>query len=127
MELQGLANSLPYINHFIETDSDIIAITEHWLCPCNLNKLEEIHPGYIGFGCADSRLNESSVLIRGCGGVGFVWNQNLPISPVTQISSDRFVLFKYPPPMLTVHYTSSVYTSQVTITLLKNSLNIYQT
>ena len=37
-----------------------------------------------------------------------------------------FVLFKYPPPMLTVHYTSSVYTSQVPITLLKNSLNIWQ-
>ena len=58
---RGLANSLPYINHLIETGSDIIAITEHWLWPYNLNKLEEIHPGYTGFGCADTRLNESSV------------------------------------------------------------------
>ena len=28
--------------------------------------------------------------------MGFVWNQNLPISPVTQISSDRFCAVQIP-------------------------------
>ena len=84
---RGLANAVPYIDHLIETGSDVITITEHWLWPFHLNRLEEINPLYTGVGFSSAKLNESSDL---CGGVGIIWKKILPIVPVTQIVSDRF-------------------------------------
>ena len=86
---RGVKNAVPYLHHLIENDSDIIAITEHWLWPCQLHMLQNIHPDYDGFGFSDNRLHENTDLIRGCGGVGIIWKKSLSVSPVTNISSDR--------------------------------------
>jgi exonuclease III len=87
---RGLSNSLPYIMQLIESGSDIIALSEHWLWPYELNKLSQIHPEFDGFGYCDDRLTESCTLTRGCGGVGLLWRKSLEITPLVNVISDRF-------------------------------------
>ena len=91
---RGLKNSIPYLHHLIEGGADIIAVTEHWLWPYQLQMLEDIHPSYTGFGHSDNRLDEHSDLVRGCGGVGIIWNRSFRVTPVTSISSDRLCAVK---------------------------------
>ena len=40
---RGLSTAIPYITHLIETGSDIIALSEHWLWPYNINNLSSIY------------------------------------------------------------------------------------
>ena len=94
---RGLANATPYINHLISDGSDIIILSEHWLWPFNINQLQDIHPDFTGFGVADKRLDEKSLLTRGCGGVGIIWRKSLPITPVSKIMSDRFCVIQLQP------------------------------
>ena len=86
---RGLQNASPYLNQLIDEGSDIIAVSEHWLWRYQISTLNDVHPGFEGFGVADERLHENSELTRGCGGVGIIWNRNLQVSPVTNLSSDR--------------------------------------
>ena len=81
----------------IDEGSDIILLSEHWLWPFDLHKLQVIHPDYAGFGYSDKRLDEESILIRGCGGVGFLWRKSLPITPLTSVSSGRFCVIQLQP------------------------------
>ena len=83
---RGYKNALPYINHLIQSGSDIIALlSEHWMWPFELC---QIHPDYAGYGKADKRLHAQSNLSRGCGGVGLMWRNSIHASPVN-IDSDR--------------------------------------
>ena len=84
----GLSNSVPYLQVLAQC-FDVILISEHWLWPYELSKLDSIVPGYKGFGCADKRLSEFSEANKGCGGVAILWKASLPVSPVATISSDR--------------------------------------
>ena len=87
---RGLSNSIPYLNHLMESGSDIMVLSEHWLWPYELHKLNEIHPDYEGLGRADARLTDSSgIAHRGCGGVGMVSKKSLDVTPMTDIESDR--------------------------------------
>ena len=70
---RGYKNAMPYLNSLIEDNTDIIAISEHWLWPFELSELDNFHLDYMGLGQADKRLNEESTLYRGCGGVGIIW------------------------------------------------------
>ena len=112
---RGITSALPYLHHLIKNGSDIIALSEHWLWPYNLESLTNLHPDYNGFGYCDSRLNENSSLTRGCGGVGFLWKKSLNITPVTDISSDRLCVvqlhtsFDVPLTIVAVYMPSSNY------------------
>ena len=85
---RGLSNSTPYLNNLISEGSDIIVISEHWLWPFELHRLNEIHPDCIGHGQADARLTSSSDG-RGLGGIGVIWQRGLDISVVHATTSDR--------------------------------------
>ena len=133
---RGLTNAAPYIHHLIESGSDIVAITEHWLWPYQLSKLDEINPQYTGFGVSSAKLDESSSLSRGCGGVGIIWKKTLPIFPVTQITSDRFCAVQLLSPdserslyIFTVYLPSSDYSVEEFsdyISELQNAVGILQ-
>ena len=42
-----------------------------------------------GSATADKRLNPDSDLVRGCGGIGIIWNKQLKAHPIAGIDSDR--------------------------------------
>ena len=65
-----------YIEHLAD-NHDIIIISEHWLWPFELHKMKSIHPHMIGAATADCRLSPECNLIRGCGGIGIIWNKSL--------------------------------------------------
>ena len=85
---RGLSNSTPYLNNLISGGSDIIVISEHWLWPFELHRLNEIHPDFTGHGHADVRLTSSSDG-RGLSGVGVIWRRDLDVSVVHATTSDR--------------------------------------
>ncbi len=85
---RGLASSIPYLNSLISEGSDIIVISEHWLWPFELHRLNEIHPDFTGYGQADARLTSCSDG-RGLGGIGVIWRRDLDVSVVHATTSDR--------------------------------------
>ena len=40
---RGLKNSVPFLNALIEEDSKVIVVSEHWLWPFELHRLQEVH------------------------------------------------------------------------------------
>ena len=85
---RGLSSGLPYCELLVESH-DIIIISEHWLWPFELHKIQNIHPNMTGTATADNRLNPECSLTRGCGGVGIIWNERLKATPVVGINLDR--------------------------------------
>lgn len=85
---RGLSNGLPYIEHLADSH-DVIVLSEHGLWPFELHKLNDVHPNMAGSAIADKRLNPDSNLVRGCGGIGILWNKQLNVLPVSEIDSDR--------------------------------------
>ena len=85
---RGYKNAIPYLSNLLEDNPDIIALSEHWLWPFELADLNTLHPDYTSFGQADKRLDEHSLLNRGCGGVGFIWKKCL-LSNTISMDSDR--------------------------------------
>ena len=85
---RGLSNGIPYIEH-LANSHNVIVVSEHWLWPFELHKLNDIHPNMTGLAIADKRLNPESNLVRGCGGIGILWNKHLDATPVSGIESDR--------------------------------------
>lgn len=87
---RGLSTGIPYLNHIFDSGSDIVVLSEHWLWPYELYKLDEIYSGYRVMGTADSRLTETTDTPHlGCGGVGILWRKSLDVIPMTDIQSDR--------------------------------------
>ena len=89
LNCQGLHNSVPYVNHLIESGYDIIILEEHWLWPYELTSLKSLHPDFSYTAVSDKRLNPSSDLTRGCGGVAIVWRTSLRASALKLPDSDR--------------------------------------
>ena len=87
---RDLTCAAPYINHLAES-CDIIVLSEHWLWPHSLHKLDDLASGFSSYGCSDKRLNMDSNLTRGCGGVAILWKENLSVTPVRSVDSDRFM------------------------------------
>ena len=87
---RGLATATPYLHRLLEGGSDIVILSEHWLWPFDLYKLDELHPSFSGFCHADSRLSETAHdKSRGCGGVGIFWKKSLDVFPISAVDSDR--------------------------------------
>ena len=40
--------------------SDFLALSEHGLYKCEMNKIEQIHPEFMGFGKPDKDLNDAN-------------------------------------------------------------------
>ena len=74
---RGLSQGTPYLTNILDSGSDVVILSEHWLWPFELHMLDEIHPDFSGLGNADSRLTETSDKNRGCGGIGIVWRKSL--------------------------------------------------
>ena len=55
---RGLSSSLPYLNCLLEDGSNNLVVSEHWLWPYNLCRLNEISDGYDAIGKSDGRLTE---------------------------------------------------------------------
>ena len=43
---RGLATATPYLHKLVERGADIIVLSEHWLWPFDLYKLDEVHPDF---------------------------------------------------------------------------------
>ena len=78
---RGLKFSAPYLQVLSNT-SDIILLQEHWLWPFELHSLSSVLCGFSSHGSCDKRLNESSDLQRGCGGVGILWKESIAAHPI---------------------------------------------
>ena len=85
---RGLSSRLPYINSLFEDGTRILVLSEHWLWPYELHKLNEINQMYEAVGKSDSRLTEEKDGGRGCGGIGLLWHKNIAATPISGISSD---------------------------------------
>ena len=57
---RGLSSSLPYLNTLIDPDegSKIVVLSEHWLWPYDMHKLNDINDEYDAVGKSDCRLTE---------------------------------------------------------------------
>ena len=86
---RGLKSGEPYIHHLADSESDIIAVSEHWLWPFEADRLLSVHPAFTAEVKTDNRLTEDSTLRRGCGGVGIMWKKTIDATPITSINSDR--------------------------------------
>ena len=84
-----LSSSLPYIETLIENGSKILVLSEHWLWPYEIHKLNEINCDYEAVGKSDSRLTEIKDGGRGCSGIGLLWHKSVTATPISGITSDR--------------------------------------
>ena len=78
----------------IESGSKILCLSEHWLWPFEMHKLNEINSEYEVIGKSDGRLTEDRVGGRGCGGIGLLWHKSVAATPITDINSDRICGFR---------------------------------
>jgi hypothetical protein len=90
----GFSQALQYIQHLAQ-EHDVLVLSEHWLWPYELHKLDDIHPDFVGLGISHHRLNAECNFSRGCGGVAVLWRKNLPMSPV-HLDSDRIIVIQLP-------------------------------
>ena len=88
---RGLSSSLPYLNTLIDPDegSKIVVLSEHWLWPYDLHKLNDINDKNDAVGKSDCRLMEDRDGGRCCGGIGILWHKRIAASPIPGIGSDR--------------------------------------
>ena len=61
-----------------------------------LSRLDTILDGYTSIGCSDKRLDDQCTLRRGCGRVAILWRNRLHVTPVSNISTDRFQAIQIP-------------------------------
>ena len=87
---RGISNSQPYMDQLFRDRAHIIAPQEHWLWPFELDKLSSSQ--HLCTAKSDNRLNESSQLSVGCGGVAIQWKKHLCCTPLSDITSDRIVV-----------------------------------
>lgn len=74
---RGISTSLPYLDALIHEGSKILVLSEHWLWPYDLHRLNDINPEFDAIGKADSRLTEERDGGRGCGGIGMIWHKSI--------------------------------------------------
>ena len=59
-----------------------------WLWPFEMHKLKEIHSEFHAECVTDSRLNDTSTLSNGCGGVSILWKKSFDVTLIFEINSD---------------------------------------
>ena len=62
---RGLPTSLPYLDNLIHEGSKILVLSEHWLCPYNPHRLNDINQEFNAIGKADSRRTEEKGMVAG--------------------------------------------------------------
>ena len=85
----GFSSSLPYLESLFENGSRVLVLSELWLWPYEMHKLDDIHPEYEAVGKSDKGLTESREGGRGCGGIGLLWHKSVAATPISGINSDR--------------------------------------
>ena len=81
----------------LSNTSDIILIQEHWLWPFELHSLSSILSGFTAHGLCDRRLNKTSELLRGCGGIAILWKKSIAAHPIhLNIDNDRICGIELP-------------------------------
>ena len=87
-----------YYAKYLCNTSDFVALSEHGLYECELNKLEDIHPGYMGFGKEDKHLkNENFGKVNGYNGCALIWKKSINnrITKLPNLGSDRICVVKF--------------------------------
>lgn len=81
-------------------------LLEHWLWPFDLLRREGIHPDFMDWGQADSRLTSTSDNTRGCGGIRVIWRRILCSTTISGSDSNRIcgirIKMKNSPQLLSV-------------------------
>ena len=85
---RGFKSSVDYLRHLTNSDIDVIVLQEHWLWPFEVDVLSSVNPDFAFTAVTDNRLNDTSDLVRGCGGVAILWRKSLNASPLL-LHSDR--------------------------------------
>lgn len=67
---------------------ELLLLSEHWLWPHEMHKLNEINPEYEAIGKSDSRLTEDRDGGRGCSGISLLWHKSVAATPISGINSD---------------------------------------
>ena len=92
---RGLSSSAPYLNYLLEKGTKILVLSEHWLWPYDLHKLDEINDKYEAVRKSDSRLTDVVDTGRGYGGIGLLWHKNIATTPISGINSDRISSIRF--------------------------------
>ena len=79
---RGFNNSVPYLNFLLNLNNSIVVLQEHWLWPFELANLQTVSEKIDYHAVSDPRLNETSELTRGCGGVAILWNKDLHVEKI---------------------------------------------
>ena len=77
--------------------SDFLALSEHGLYKCEMNKIEQIHPEFMGFGKPDKHLDDKNFgQIKGYNGCALIWKKSLNnrITRLPELGSDRICVAK---------------------------------
>ena len=78
--------------------ADIIAVSEHGLFPCELNKLEHVLNDYASLSKASAQLSDANFGDRaGIGGCAILWNTkrlNCKVKPHPDVGSDRICMIE---------------------------------
>ena len=88
----GTPGVLPWVcihSISIMWNSSVLVLSEHWLCPYELARLNDISDDYQATDKADSRLTETSNGGRGFGGIAILRHKSIGAIPVSDITSDR--------------------------------------
>ena len=72
-----------------------MVLSEHWLWPYELHRLNEIDEEYEAVGKSDCRLTEEREGGRGCGGIGILWHSSIAATPISGINSDRVIGIRF--------------------------------
>ena len=84
-----------YLNELAST-ADFIALSEHGLFPCELEKLNSIIPGYTSFAKSSSQLSDNDFgYKRRIGGCAILWNERkfrYKVKPNLTLGSDRILV-----------------------------------
>ena len=100
-----------YAKHLCNS-SDFLALSEHGLYKCELNKLEHIHPEYMGFGKHDRHLlDENFGRAKGYNGCALLWKKSLNnrITKLPELGSDRVCVAKFKMSHILNCYVLAVY------------------
>ena len=92
---RGLTSSVPYIQSLLCEKPSVLVLSEHWLWPYELTRLNDTFDDKEATGEADSRLTESSNGGRGVGGIAILWHKTIGAIPVSDITSDRICVIRF--------------------------------
>ena len=92
----NLACAGPYLQ-VLSIEAEYIAISEHGLYPCEMNKLNESIPGYRALAKASRQLKDEDFgHKRGYGGCAILWSEKLSnrVRPMPNLGSDRICVLQ---------------------------------